>query len=286
MQTKTINELYVSWLFVRTDITATVLPASIIMISAMKSENLRFMETNFLLGILYFWFYIYQFNTLNQIFGCEEDKINRPDRPIPSGFITVKETFHRYIIATICFWFLGYILGVMKWASSWSLLSFSYNVLGLDKHWITKNIVFMSLGVMAELAAAREIIVPMEYQHWRWFVIISIWVGTTGNIQDFRDEEGDKISGRKTLPLHIGANNARMVITITFLIGLIIISLNYIHTFGYTLEVGCYIFMISVSNIIVIWRLMFTQGSLYDHVTYNMYTYLYCLILSASLFLS
>ncbi|KAI1502602.1 hypothetical protein F5X99DRAFT_378537 [Biscogniauxia marginata] len=45
-----------------------------------------------------------------------------------------------------------------------------------------------------------------------WLSIIAAAITTISHLQDFRDTEGDKLAGRKTVPLAIGDTNARVIV--------------------------------------------------------------------------
>ena len=48
------------------------------------------------------------------------------------------------------------------------------------------------------------------------FLCVAPWVGFTLNVQDLRDEAGDRATGRLTMPVLVGTQNARKVWTAEF----------------------------------------------------------------------
>jgi hypothetical protein len=72
-----------SWI----DWSITIIPVSIFSIGAIRSTSLSLLSilSNYLLLVSYLTSSIYFINLSNQIIGVDEDCINKPDRPIPSG---------------------------------------------------------------------------------------------------------------------------------------------------------------------------------------------------------
>ena len=46
--------------------------------------------------------------------------------------------------------------------------------------------------------------------------VLSVYAGLVGNLQDLRDVEGDRKSGRKTMPIVIGLTGSRRLLSIAF----------------------------------------------------------------------
>ncbi|KAH7435173.1 hypothetical protein KP509_06G053200 [Ceratopteris richardii] len=86
-----LRELYVSFRFVRYDLTVTVLPGALLTLAThMKSTSvfgatasLTPMWRSLPSSIIWMWLFVYVSNLANQIHGAEEDAINKPSRPIP-----------------------------------------------------------------------------------------------------------------------------------------------------------------------------------------------------------
>ena len=71
------------------------------------------------------------FNLSNQYTGAEEDKINKPDRPIPSGLVTVEGARFRWYIVTVLYLIVGLAIG-----NVWSSSSLDTGLFGLQSLWI------------------------------------------------------------------------------------------------------------------------------------------------------
>lgn len=114
-----------------------------------------------------------------------------------------------------------------------------------------------------------------------YFVSMSIWAGASLPIQDFRDIEGDRVMGRKTLPLAIGDLNGRKVMAGYFLLiapiilGLAMLTQLPFHQLFQT--AGGMIFSAQLMiHWIIAYRLLKFRSSVSDDRTYHIYVILFC----------
>ena len=160
-------------------------------------------------AIILITLYLVIFDLMNQIAGYEEDKISKPTRPIPSGLITLRGAFIRLLFWTQVF--LLYCLFVSNFipALVWTGLCYAYNFMGLDRHWFNKNVVFITAGTLCMMSLAKGIVdktVPYQIEqdyasHCIWAFTIALSASFGFISQDERDIEGDKVTGRQTLPI-------------------------------------------------------------------------------------
>lgn len=93
----------------------------------------------------------------NQVFDPEEDKLNKPWRPIPSGRISVRSAnILRFSLLPICLW-TSWSLGVLPQTILFTLLGSAYNDLNIGKHWLPRQasvaLMYGTLNSGAALAA-------------------------------------------------------------------------------------------------------------------------------------
>lgn len=75
----------------------------------------------------------------NQSVSADEDKVNKPYRPIAAGRIT-ESSANRLLVALYCACFLmSYALDLSKTSITLGLLALGYNTFGLSSHWLAKN---------------------------------------------------------------------------------------------------------------------------------------------------
>ncbi|KAF8120602.1 hypothetical protein K438DRAFT_1794455 [Mycena galopus ATCC 62051] len=82
------QEVRMFWDFTWRDWSAGLIPGTIYTVAALRSLESVSMELviqSLIRSLAYFLLYIYTFNLANQINGLDEDRVNKPDRPICSG---------------------------------------------------------------------------------------------------------------------------------------------------------------------------------------------------------
>ncbi|KAF9459223.1 UbiA prenyltransferase family-domain-containing protein [Collybia nuda] len=258
------------------DWSTTIIPGSIFSIGAMRNAGLPLpsMISNYLLLISWLTPYIYFFNLSNQIIGVDEDRINKPDRPIPSGKVTLEGAKSRWIAALSTFLAIAmFERTLLPETICWVFTVAFLCLTSAGNHWFGKNCVAMTTGTWSLLSASWKAITLSTPESERYVFAVSIWAGLLTHIQDLRDVRGDAAVGRKTMPLVFGDGVSRWIITfllmpVSFWVlwkgGIVPISpttLTAVHVFlGY--------------------RIMQAGGPRYDHKTYMIYTYIFCLILA------
>ena len=175
------------------------------------------------------WAFMCSWNALNDILDVEIDKENKPDRPIPSGMISVNHakivTSSLMLISFLSLILAGYIStnfenGFESWAPSiliWSMAIFllinyessSNFSLKLKDRGLPGNIaISLSVGMVILFGGAGV----FDFTNSR--VISLFTIGFTYNlareiIKDIEDIDGDK--GRNTLAMRIGIEKSRLV---------------------------------------------------------------------------
>src|SRR5690349_21061158 len=96
------RELRLTWGFVRYDLSSTVVPATLAMVAAARAEG-GVRPGTIVLGAIYFLLFVYAFAVSNQIIGVEEDRRNKPDRPLPAGMVALRGAWMRWVLAMLLF---------------------------------------------------------------------------------------------------------------------------------------------------------------------------------------
>lgn len=281
-----VHELVVSWAFIRYDASSTIMPALIFMIAALISLPAAPPHPGLIVvqGFLYFWLYIYSFNLSNQIAGVEEDRRNKPDRPLVQGMVSLQGAFIRWIVVMGLFTLLGFCFGVVAWAILWQVVATLYNFGGWGARWYTKNLV-MSLGVIAQLAAAWQLVTPLTPQAWAWILLIAAVVFPLITAQDLRDIDGDRHIGRRTLPLVIGAPASRLLLGVSFLLLPLVVYLAVLWPVGSGSGLPSLLAeLVQVAfGITLAVRFLFLRTPCADHRSYMLFTYWYCATLASAI---
>lgn len=196
------------------------------MLGALSSPILGFGVSKDLIEILHktpamlFWSWInlLLFNLHNQRHpeSIQEDSINKPWRPLPAKRLTPLEAtklmyavYPVVILSSAYFGGLGPCL-VEAFSCLW------YNEWRGAESPILKNLL-NAVGFVCFLAGPLEIsngsvsviAFPKAFQ---WLLMIGVAIFLTVHTQDFRDQDGDRLRKRLTLPLLIGDGPARWAV--------------------------------------------------------------------------
>ncbi|KAK8067765.1 Fumagillin beta-trans-bergamotene synthase [Apiospora saccharicola] len=152
----------------------------------------------------------------------EEDALNKPYRPIPSGRISQSQVRHGLMPPAILISLLfSFTLGVHWETTVFMAMLYMYNDFGGAEVPVARQILngialaLLGLGAL-KLAAGPGSVVSAE--GYAWAGILALLVATTIQTQDFRDMEGDAARGRRTLPLVVGDTAMRWVTVVLMLL--------------------------------------------------------------------
>ena len=184
------------------------------------------------------WAFMCSWNALNDYLDLEIDRINRPDRPLPSG--TISEPSAKRGIALMMATSLLSIVGalgiargleegvegwypaVVIWASALFLLT-NYESSGpyslrLKDRGLPGNVaISLSVGMLV-LFGAAGVFEPFNLRAWSMFVVGVLYTLAREIVKDIEDMEGDK--GRSTYAMRVGPEKARTVAWVILLLTL------------------------------------------------------------------
>lgn len=157
-----------------------------------------------------------------------EDALNKPWRPIPQGRITRDQT-RRLMLAVIpAVMLLNHLLGAWAQGTGILVLCWVYNDLGGgDEAFVREMVIAVAYGMFnsGSLVVAlggggntgttssnnKGHHAPSELG-WVWVAIVSGVILTTMQVQDLKDQAGDRARGRKTICLYMGERFSRTTI--------------------------------------------------------------------------
>ncbi|RAK75885.1 uncharacterized protein BO72DRAFT_381176, partial [Aspergillus fijiensis CBS 313.89] len=150
--------------------------------------------------------FAYVFDIANQAFSVEEDALNKPKRPIPSGKMSVEGAYTRWILSWILFPILLHLTvglqatTILVLWEGWVLL---FYVWPRFDNWAARNL-FTAVGAVLQLSLLDALLEDVELpsaegSSLRW--LLFSWLIMTIHVQEFHDMEGDRKAGRLTLPL-------------------------------------------------------------------------------------
>ncbi|KAI1387313.1 UbiA prenyltransferase family-domain-containing protein [Hypoxylon trugodes] len=217
------------WDYTESNFTTFVIPNSSFgllsaLASSVLSEGSRPSTKNLLwrapLVVLFNWFNVLNFDLANQRSpkSIQEDRLNKPRRPIVAGKVTVDQT-RRAMLATIpAAWLFNYALGVWKQGASIQILTWMYNDLEGGDEIIRDLIISIAYGMFnsasLEIALGSGQAGQISRRGIIWTAIISMVILTTMQVQDLKDQAGDRTRGRKTIVVFFGERASRTSIAL------------------------------------------------------------------------
>lgn len=278
-----VDELYLWIQIVKYDLAASTIPAVIFTLAVWHTYSGSWQELPFvfLKSLLYFFLYIFTFCLSNQLDGIEEDRLNKPDRPLVRGLVTPNDALVRWRASMVLYTLVGVWFGVLKWTLLWQLVTILHNRWAWSKHWFTKNL-SMFLGTLAQLAVAWELVLPLDGTGWRWVLTMALGVFFLVSLQDLRDVVGDKKNDRKTLPIVYGMNTVRIALAIGFMVQAVVVHVMLVTPAGLTLAHWLCSVILGLSSWFIAYRILRYRTPKADHRTYMLYNYWYCLVLACA----
>ena len=133
-------------------------------------------------------------------------------------------------------------------------------------NFITKNYISMTSASHCMLMAAWIMAGGPASLTSTWpFLCASVWVGFTINVQDLRDEAGDRATGRLTVPVLISVENARKVWAAEFGI----ISTTALYVLRSRLSIGDAIIGVGVIGLMI--QSLLAKNTHDDNILYKNY---------------
>jgi len=153
--------------------------------------------------IAFIW--AYAVDIVNTTTSVEEDRINKPHRPIPAGLITLRQSQARWALSW-CFapWAVAVLGGksAALWMIVWQIWLTIFYAWPTYRHWSSKNL--MTTGALLILHRLLNSALQ-DIPKWKLGpypeIWISLWSLGTIHLQDFRDIEGDRTTHVSTLPI-------------------------------------------------------------------------------------
>ncbi|KAG1835351.1 UbiA prenyltransferase family, partial [Suillus subalutaceus] len=152
--------------------------------------------------LCWLWFHLFQFNASNQSYSSHEDVLNKPWRPVASGRISVKDSRAlRWGLMVFC---LGHFIPFqLKRLVFYSVFVAMHDDFHLSRHPIFKNLCTAGGYVANELGCllilSRES--SLDGTSVNALCCSALVILLTIHAQDFADVNGDRKSGRRTLPI-------------------------------------------------------------------------------------
>ncbi len=202
---------------------------------------------NFIFGILTYFFIAGSGMVINDIYDIEIDKINRPERPIPRGAITLKHAKYLFVVVLS----IGLVLSIIHSvildlnflnviiAAIFGLMGWLYAKWGKKSGFFGNLIVSISFSIgLIYGAILNSFEIPIYIYY--FFLTCFFLLLSREIIKGCEDIEGDKEQGVKTLAIQIGIKKSAYTSMIFAILAVIFFILpiftNIINIFLYSIS--------------------------------------------------
>jgi 4-hydroxybenzoate polyprenyltransferase len=172
-------------------------------------------------------------NALNQIYDLEIDRINKPQRPLTSGRLSIRDawifTWATYIAAWILAWFVApdgrrECFWIVVIATIFTFI-YSCPPLRTKQRGIWANVtIAIPRGVLLKVAGWSCVKSVWGVEPWFIGMIFGLFLLGASTTKDFADMEGDARGGCRTLPILYGVKRAAWMISPSFVLPFVLIS--------------------------------------------------------------
>jgi 4-hydroxybenzoate polyprenyltransferase len=172
-------------------------------------------------------------NAINQIYDLEIDRVNKPQRPLTSGRLSIRDawifTWVAYAAALILAWFIA---PAGRHEAFWivvvaTIFTFIYSCppLRTKQRGIWANLtIAIPRGVLLKVAGWSCVKTIWGVEPWFIGAIFGLFLLGASTTKDFADMEGDAKGGCRTLPLLYGVRRAAWMISPSFVLPFLLIS--------------------------------------------------------------
>ncbi|KAI0036376.1 UbiA prenyltransferase family [Vararia minispora EC-137] len=194
--------IYTALLFTWTDYKTIFVPVLAFASGLEPHSN----TTSFARCCAWVWLHLLLCNVSNQALGKDEDALNRPWRPLPSGRVSVEQARRlRMLLAASCPAVSFIHSGALGAVSLILVLTtFVYDECKLSKHPLGKNFCnvfgYVTFQAGATLLLARAGVLSADALS--AIALAGATIFTTIQLQDFPDIVGDAAAGRVTFPIY------------------------------------------------------------------------------------
>lgn len=197
-------------------------------------------------------------NGINQIFDLEIDRINKPNRELPAGRMTIPEAWGVSIFFYALTMILAYSIGMECFiiVLIGAFMTYIYSAPPFrTKRWgIAANLtIAIPRGVLLKVAGWSCVKTVMNFEPWYIGMIFGSFLLGAATTKDFSDMKGDKAQGCITLPIKYGVAKSAWIIAPFFVFPFLLmplgVSMGYLtgnpfllNFFGFSLSLwGAYV---------------------------------------------
>jgi 4-hydroxybenzoate polyprenyltransferase len=194
-------------------------------------------------------------NGLNQICDLQNDRVNKPHRPLPSGRLTIMGAaifvLVTYVVALALVACVNTQTFVIYAAAALATVAYSAPPIRLKRHPVGSNLIIAlvrgELLKVAGWAAVATVLTSIEPWYIGFIYFLFLLGATT--TKDFADIEGDRAAGCITLPVKYGATWSARAISPAFIVPWLFLPLGiYLRILS-----GNALAIIALSVVMLLW---------------------------------
>jgi 4-hydroxybenzoate polyprenyltransferase len=170
-------------------------------------------------------------NALNQIYDLENDRINKPERMIPRGIISIREAAWvsgtLYALALVLAALVGAQCLVLAAAAALLTVIYSVPPIRTKRSAIGANLtIAIPRGLLLKVAGWSTVKTVVSVEAWCVGAIFGTFLLGATTTKDFADIAGDRHAGCYTLPVRYGVRKSAWIISPFFVLPFLLMPLG------------------------------------------------------------
>ncbi|MGH9402496.1 MAG: UbiA prenyltransferase family protein [Terriglobia bacterium] len=194
-------------------------------------------------------------NGLNQIFDLANDRINKAQRPLPSGRMAVSEAAWfaaaAYLFALFLAWEVNAQTFVIYLVAALATVAYSVPPLRLKRRpWASNFVIALTRGELLKVAGWAAVATVLDsWEPWTIGFIYFLFLMGATTTKDFADIEGDRAAGCMTLPVKYGVEKSILLISPAFIVPWIVMALGVF----FKILTGDAVAILCLSVVMLVW---------------------------------
>ena len=171
-------------------------------------------------------------NGLNQVCDLENDRINKPHRPLPTGKMTLRQAWTFIVLGYLAALAMVAAVNVETFAiyltAALATIAYSAPPIRLKRHPVGSNLIIALIrGELLKVAGWAAVATVMQsLEPWYIGFIYFVFLLGATTTKDFADIEGDRAAGCITLPVRYGATWSARAISPAFIVPWLLLPLG------------------------------------------------------------
>ncbi len=168
-------------------------------------------------------------NALNQIYDLDIDRMNKPDRPLPSGRLSMRAawvfTIASYVLTLAISLLVNVEFFLIVVVTTFLTYAYSGPPFRTKKHGMLANLtIAIPRGCLLKVAGWSAVTTVVDWEPWWIGSIFGLYVLGAATTKDYSDMEGDRAYGCKTLPILYGVEKSAWIISPFFVVPFLLLS--------------------------------------------------------------